>query len=188
MRAVLVGPLLLFAALLAAAGLAKLVRPVPTRSALHSMALPSSTAVVLGLGVVEVAIAVSVPVIGGRTTAALVGAAYFGFTVFVAIGLTSGRLASCGCFGQSSAPPGPLHLAVTAGGAGVGFAAAVWPVAAVDAVVAEQPLLGLPFLALVGVGAFLLYALMTVLPAALATRPSPTAAPAFRLADPRTRS
>ncbi|MDH4171867.1 MAG: hypothetical protein OEW42_19965 [Acidimicrobiia bacterium] len=174
----LAGPVLMCALLLGVAGLAKLLAPTPTRAALYAMGLPSATAVVVVLGLAEVALAVTVFVLGGAGPAAGVAVAYAGFAGFVAWGRHTGRLTACGCFGEAGTQPHAVHVGFNVVAAIVGLAAVVAPVPAIDSVVADQPWFGLPFGGLVALGTFLSYAVLTALPAALAYgTPRSTTAP-----------
>lgn len=161
----LAGPLLMSAALLAAAALAKLRAPLPTRTALYAVGLPSATGVVVALALVEVAIAAAVVVVGGVVPALVLAATYAGFAGFVLVGRD--RLTSCGCFGRSDTPPGLVHV-VTNGVVALTAVASVFdPVPAIDGVLTDQPWAGVPFLALVALGTALGHAVLTALPAAL---------------------
>jgi len=153
------------ALLLTGAGLAKLWAPMPTRTALYAVGLPSATAAVVALALIEVAIAGAVVVIGGVVPALLLAATYAGFAAFVVAGRE--RLSSCGCFGRTGTAPGPIHVAFNLVVAATAAASLLDPVPAIDRVLADQPWAGVPFVALVVVGAALGYAVLTSLPAAL---------------------
>lgn len=121
------GPLLVAAAVLAVAGVAKLRRPAPTGLALARLGLPGSDGVVTALGLVEVVAAGAAAALGGPF-ALPVAVLYLGFAAVTAAQIRaargSGTAADCGCFGDRSAPVGPIHVAVNvalaiAAGAGV---------------------------------------------------------------------
>ncbi|MBI2711201.1 MAG: DoxX family membrane protein [Actinobacteria bacterium] len=160
------GPLLLAAVLLAVAGAAKLRVPDGTVRALHAAGIPAARGHGRLLGLVEVVLGASVLLVGGRALAALLAAAYLGFATFTARLLSVDRSgAGCGCFGADDAPVGATHVAVNAALATGCLAAVVCPVAGVADVVRQQPLAGLPFLALVAVGAWAAHLALTALPA-----------------------
>ena len=125
----LAGPFIVTAALLAAGGASKVVRPAPTARALREIGLPASAAVVRIGAVAELAVAAGALAGGGRPFAVLVAASYLGFASFVAVALRRGvPLSSCGCFGVQDTPPTAFHLvlnvaaAATAGAVALGVA------------------------------------------------------------------
>lgn len=122
------GPLLVAAALLASAGVAKLGRPAPTGLALARAGLPGSDPVVRALGAVEVAAAAGTALLGGVVAAPL-GLLYAGFAAFTAVQARAARgggaAADCGCFGDRSAPVGATHVVVNVAATGV----AAWALA-----------------------------------------------------------
>ena len=71
------------ALLLIVAGVAKIVRPVPTTDLLASFGLPEVPAAVVVIGVVESAVGVLALVVGGPLLAAATGALYVGFVAVV---------------------------------------------------------------------------------------------------------
>ena len=97
-------------ALLAASGISKALDPDPTRGALKAARLPSFTALVIVLGVLEVVAAVAGIVAGGRWLA-VAAVLYLGFSMFT-LAAVWGRIPvqSCGCFGRDDTPPTPLHI------------------------------------------------------------------------------
>jgi len=116
---ILAAPYLAAAALLVVAGAPKVVDPMPLVRALRSTGLraplPVARALVRALAVGEVVVGIAAVLVPGRVTAALVCAAYLGFTGFVGLALSRGGvLESCGCFGKADTPPTRAHLAVTA--------------------------------------------------------------------------
>jgi hypothetical protein len=96
--------------LLAASGVAKALDPNPTRGALKAARLPSSSAVVVLLGVVEVISAMVGIAVGGWWLAPA-AALYLGFSVFT-VAAVRGRIPvqSCGCFGREDTPPTAIHI------------------------------------------------------------------------------
>ena len=160
----LAGPFAAVAVLLGVAGVAKVVRPDAAAAALRAAGLPGRPSLVRGLGTFEAAVAGLALGLGDRPSAVLVAAAYAAFAMFVLrlIGRRSG--AGCGCFGQTEAPVGGIHLVANLVMAAVAVGAAVWPAGPVTEAAADQPLLGLPFLVLTAVCAWLAYLVLTLLP------------------------
>ena len=112
---ILAAPYLAAAALLVVAGAPKVVDPMPMVRALRSTSLPAGRALVRTFAVGELLVGAAALLLPGRTTAALVCAAYLAFTGFVGLALVRGGvLESCGCFGKADTPPTRAHLAVTA--------------------------------------------------------------------------
>lgn len=97
------------AGLLVPAGVAKLRRPVDARDALGWRSA-RSLRLVQAIGVVELVLAGAVFLLGGPATSGALAFAYLAFAV-VAVRQRR-RGASCGCFGQTSAPAGLLHVGV----------------------------------------------------------------------------
>lgn len=171
---VVAGPFLAAAGLLGAAGCMKLVQPGATLEALRAARVPGTRSgrtsldrLVVGrsLGLAEVVVAVAAVLFGGRVTASLVAAAFAGFALFTARLLhTAGAGASCGCFGAESSPAEPLHIVANATIAVMAALAVVWPTPGIGAVLRHQPLGGVPFLALCAAFAWLLFAVLTVVP------------------------
>lgn len=167
------GPVLAACLLLAAAGAAKVRRPASTARALRSAGLPSGPPLARLLGAVEIAVAVWCVLSGSRPACALVAAFYLGFAAFTARLLLGGKGSSCGCFGEADTPASSIHVVVNIGLAAFAVAAAVEPPGPVASVIADQPLAGVPFVALAVLGAWASYLTLTLLPdlAELARRP-----------------
>jgi hypothetical protein len=163
---VLSGPFALAAALLAVGGAVKVITPGPAAAALAALRLPSSPLAARVLGAGELAVGAAALALGGRWLAVAVGLCYLGFSMFVVVALRRGvELRSCGCFGQSDAPPSMAHLVIDAAAAMVAFsAAALGPPPPVLSLLAAQPLGGVPFLVFLGAGVYLLILAMTELP------------------------
>ncbi len=124
--ALLAGPYLVTAALLAAGGAAKVVKPAPTATAMTEMGLPVPAVAVRAGAAVELAIASGALAGAGRPVALLVALSYLGFTGFVAAALRRGvPLSSCGCFGVADTPPTAVHLLVNVAAAAVAMAVAL---------------------------------------------------------------
>ncbi|MEJ7584217.1 MAG: MauE/DoxX family redox-associated membrane protein [Acidimicrobiales bacterium] len=165
MSTIAAGPLLAVAGLVAAAGAAKVVRPGPTARALRSAGLPGSPALGRVLGGVELVVAVAAIATGSRPTALVVVATYLAFAAFsLRLIARQGPDADCGCFGQESSPVTSLHVALNLGAAGLAAWAAVSPPGRVTAVLADQPLAGVPFVALALLAVWSGYAAFALLP------------------------
>jgi hypothetical protein len=160
----LAGPYLASAALLVAAGGAKLIDPDPLVRALRSVELPAPRLLVRAGALAELGLGVLAIVTGGALAAAGVAASYAVFTAFVLVALRRGGvLASCGCFGRADTPPTRTHVAVTGAFALVATAVAVRPLGSLDAVVGGEPAAALALLvttAAVAVTAYLVLALL----------------------------
>src|SRR5690606_27633207 len=103
-------------------------------------------------GIAEVALGAAAIVIGGRISTAAIAVAYVAFAGVVLAARRSGA-ASCGCFGAAAAPPSVVHVVVNLASAGVALATALaGDLSPVDAVLGDQPLLGVPYLVTVATG------------------------------------
>lgn len=160
------------AALLLLAGLPKLWAPEAGRSAVVTARLPwawtRSRWLVRSTGVAEVAVAVSVVVLGGRVAAALVA------VTFLALAAFSWRMlrvapagTGCGCFGSAAGPVSRWHVGTNLAFAAVAAAALVRPPASLWAELGTQPWAGVPLLVLTGLLTYCAYLLMTALPSLL---------------------
>lgn len=143
------------ALLLAVAGIAKVIAPDPASDALGVLGLPSHPALVrLGAGA-EVLIAVVALTLSGPIGPALVGVSYLAFAVFVALLRRQPGGASCGCFGGEGEVPTLRHVIVDVI-FGVGcLAAAFLDAPAAMGVIKADLLLGVGFLLVSGVAAWL---------------------------------
>jgi hypothetical protein len=165
---VLEGPFAAICALLALAGVAKLLRPSPTAGALAAARWPSSLLLVRLLGAGEIALGIAALATANRSLAALVGVAYLAFAAFVAVALRAGSpVQSCGCFGETTTPPSSIHLVANIVMAAVALAVAIGRVPSLRDVLSDQPAAGVPFVLLVAVTVQLLLATLTDLPRAL---------------------
>lgn len=167
--AILAGPFLVTAALLAAGGASKVVRPATTARALGAMGLPSSPALVRVLAGAELVVAAGALAGGGRLFAALVAASYLGFAAFVLAALHRGTpLASCGCFGVADTPPTAVHVGINVVAAAIAGAVALgWSRAGglPDLATMEGSLLlRVTFVVLTVASAWLAYVALTDLP------------------------
>lgn len=159
------------AGLLVLSGGSKVRDPDPTRGALRSAGLPSSLGAVYTLGVIEIAVGASALAVPHPLVAAAVASLYLGFGGFVTYALAHRLpLQSCGCFGKSDTPPGPVHVVLNLGTAAVSSAVAVTGGADLFAVLAEQPAAGVPYVGFIAVGAVLVALVLSELPAVLPGR------------------
>lgn len=168
----LTAPFAAVAALLAAAGAAKLWRPTRTAGALAAAGWRVPAAAVRAGAGAELVVGLTAIVTGGATLAAAVAASYLGFAVFLARALTRGTpIGSCGCFGEADTPPSPVHVVVDL--AAAALAAAVAGRGGVDdlaSVLAHHTGTGVALALLSGVVAYLAYAVLVVLPLATPRR------------------
>jgi hypothetical protein len=160
--ALLAGPFLAAGVLLVAAGVPKLVDPMPLVRAVRTSGLPAGRASIRLVALTETAVGLYALVAPGRISGLLTALAYLVFTAFVARALARGGvLGSCGCFGKPDTPPTRMHLVVTAAIVGVAAAVAldppVSPWASVDAA-------SLATVAFAGLIAFLAWMVLAVLP------------------------
>jgi hypothetical protein len=168
MSVVAAGPLAAVSALVGLAGVAKVARPDRTAQALGAagIGLSSTVAQVAGrlIGVAEVGLAVAAIALGSRPVALLVAATYVAFAAFTLrlIARTDGQ-ADCGCFGASHEPATRVHVALNLGAAALAVFAAADPPGSIRAVLAHQPLAGVPFVALVVLCTWLGHACFTLL-------------------------
>jgi hypothetical protein len=167
--ALLAGPYLVSAALLAAGGAAKVVKPAPTATAMSEMGVRVPAVAVRVGAAVELAVAAGALAGAGRPVAVLVALSYLGFTGFVAAALLRGvPLSSCGCFGVQDTPPTAVHLGVNLAAAGVAAAIALGAGGAgglteITAMDGSLVLRG-AFVVLTGASVWFAYAALTLLP------------------------
>lgn len=162
------GPLLATAALLALAGVAKLRRPAPTGLALARLGLPGSDPLVRLLGVGELTVAAAAALLGGALGLP-VALLYLAFAVVSGVQVRraarTGEAADCGCFGDHSAPVGWSHVLVNlALGTGAAVAAAA-PADGLATGLSDSPLATVAVVALAGLAAWGIQAVLTDLPA-----------------------
>ncbi len=160
------GPYAVAAALLVVAGFLEARRPAATVDALARLGLSVPQPIVQGFAVVGAVVgAVALGAGGGpfgRAVAALVALAYVGFTLFVAATLArDDPFASCGCFGREDTPPGVTHIVLDVAAASAAVAVVAAPGDGFRGVVAQQPVAGIPFVAVTALCAFFAYELLT---------------------------
>lgn len=160
-------PLHLLALVLVISGADKIGDPRAATTAMREAGLPGVAAAGWpgrALGVIEVAVGGAVLAFGGPVAAGAMVATYLGFGAFLV--LLQRRAADdvgCGCFGASSAPPGPIHLVLDVAAAGVALAAALTGAPDLVAVVDEGALAIVTHVLLVVTGAALVVASSSVM-------------------------
>lgn len=159
------GPFYAAALLLAAAGAAKAWDPVNTVGALRAMGIAVPPVAVRIGGAVELVIGIAAIVTGATVPALLVAASYLLFTAFVAVALHRRfPIGSCGCFGKIETPPSVIHLVVDLAAAAVALVVAFGDPIPLADVLADQPALGIPFVAFVVIAAGSAFLALTELP------------------------
>ena len=172
----LAAPLYIITGVLALAGVAKVLSPTATATALRAIGVPKPLIATRALGAAEVAVSVAAVVTGAAIFWASIAASYAAFAVFIFWALSGNQgVVSCGCFGHEDTPPTPGHAAFNATAAAIAGLSVADPVAlgdfdgtAFEAVLA---------VALIGTGIALSVAALTVLPRTLSLAHG-TAAPA----------
>jgi uncharacterized membrane protein YphA (DoxX/SURF4 family) len=116
-------PYLAATLVLGAAGIAKLIRPADTATALRAAGFPVGAALVRVGAAAELAVAAAAVGDPSPLTGALVAAAYAAFAGFIVLALRRGWvLSSCGCFGRPDTPPTIAHAVLN----GSAAASALW--------------------------------------------------------------
>lgn len=169
------GPFAAFALLLAIAGTAKAIKPLPTSRALRAANLPSSANVVGLLGAGEALLAVVALFVAGPVPAALIAISYASFAAFIAYAKVRGiAISSCGCFGKPDTPPTLAHLVVNAAAAVIAIIGAAAPGRSPLGQVAHSPGAGVPLAMLMLLTATLSYLALAEWPRVAAIlRPRP---------------
>ena len=151
--------------LLALAGAMKVASPDLTSGALRAAGLPNGRMIVRGIGIVEVAIGVAAIVLGTSIPAFAAAAVYAGFAWFVVNALRKKLpIASCGCFGAAETPPSINHVLVNVAGVVVLVIAGLFPIGPFGGIAELSLGLALAFVAFTAATAFMLYAVLAVLP------------------------
>ena len=166
----LAGPFVIAAALLVLGGAFKAIDPSDTAYALRALGLPHASGLVRVGGIAEVVVGIGALATGDPVFAALVALSYLAFAGFVVIALRSrSPISSCGCFGKVDTPPSPVHVVIDLLAAVVAMAVAlVGDTVALPDVLADQPMLGIPFAILAVTGIYLVFLAFTALPKTLA--------------------
>jgi hypothetical protein len=159
------GPFLVVALLLVAAGALKAYDPVTTVGALRRAGLRVPPVAVRIGGAIEVVIGVAAIATGAPAAAGLVALSYLLFLGFVGFALARHiPIGSCGCFGKIDTPPSLIHVGLNVGAIATATAVALGPGGGIGDVLADQDLLGLPFLLLVATATYLAFLALTLLP------------------------
>ena len=157
------------AVVLATSGLLKLQDPAPARATLRQIGFRGGRWSARSFGLLEIAVAVGVLVVGGPIANAAIAALSAVFVVVSWRLLNAATAAeTCGCFGRFSAPPSRLHVAVNVVSLGVAVLATFQGTPGLPATVREQGSIGWALGGLGMIGGLLALAVMTVLPATLA--------------------
>jgi hypothetical protein len=164
----LAAPSAVAAAILVVAGAAKLKKPLPVTGSLALLKLPRSTALVRGLGSLEIAIGIAALSAEPRVTYTILAGVYAAFAVFTAWALKLDKpLASCGCFGDPDTPAAPSHVLLTALAAVTAAAAAASGTPTLRALLVTEGWRVLPLAIYLGVGVYLAFLAFTALPRAV---------------------
>jgi hypothetical protein len=165
----LIGPYLVACGLLAIAGVMKLIRPDDTARAvapvvpgrLRPLLRFRSLRMLIRAGALaEVVLGTAAMFLPRPLPAALVATSYTAFAgLVVYVRFQGGSLASCGCFGTPDTPATRVHVVINLGLAAAAAVVAVDapPAGSTVSIIAGQPLYGLPFLAVGGLGIWLTF-------------------------------
>lgn len=146
--------------LLILAGTGKVVRPEAADTAVRTARLPSHVQLIRLLGAGEVAVGLTVVIVGGAVPTAVLAIAYGAFAAFAQ--RQRGTGADCGCFGTTAAPVTRIHVWTNVLLAFVAAGAALRPASTLPAMAADEPVLFAVAAVLVVVAANLLRLLLTV--------------------------
>ncbi len=174
------GPVTAVLILLLIAGFQKITDPSTTSGALRAAGLPDRPILVRALGLAEVVVGIWFLVWGGPIPAALGAMMYAGFAWFVINALIRKLpISSCGCLGSTETPPTVVHVVMNLAAVVVLTLGTVSPVGALGGMLEVGWSVRVPFLLLVGISVYMLYALLTVLPlvSRAAAKRSPTPVP-----------
>jgi Methylamine utilisation protein MauE len=142
--------------------MAKAVRPADTARALGALVpvpFPWLRGVVRVGSMAEAALGVVAIALPRPGPAWLVALSYVGFAVIVAAARSKGAaISSCGCFGTPDTPATMLHVVVNLALAGAAATVALAGASGtIASVLSQQPLHGLPVVAVSALGAWLTY-------------------------------
>lgn len=143
-------------------GAAKVVAPAGFAGLLATFRVPAPRLAAVAAGVVELVLGASALVVGGSGLALAVGAAYLVFAGTVLVARRRGA-PDCGCFGAVAAPPSSVHVVLNLAAAAIAIGAAAvaaGPLPALE-VLGEQPLAGVPYVALLALATWLVVVLDT---------------------------
>jgi hypothetical protein len=143
------GPFFAACALLVVTGLAKVRQPAATAIAMRSaLGLPDRNPIARAVGVVEIGLGLTAAAIAGPFAWG-VAALYGGFLVVAVQLLRRAPNAACGCIGDRSGSVGAAHVASSVAAVVVAVTYAVGDGPGIVDVVRDQPVAGLPYVALV---------------------------------------
>ncbi len=152
----------LIAVVVVVSGATKVGSPGPFADLTSSMGLRIGRPGARIVGVAEIALGAWVLAVGGRLACAVLAGSYAVFAMVVVLARRNGA-ASCGCFGAAAAPPSMVHVVVNLVSAAVAaLGAATGDVTGIATALGDQPLAGVPYLLLLGTGAWLVVAVDTV--------------------------
>lgn len=152
----------LIAVVVAVSGATKLWSPRPFADLTSSVGVPVGTVGARLAGVVEIALGAWVLATGARLACAVLALAYLAFAAVVVVARRVGA-PSCGCFGAATAPPSVVHVVLNLVSAAIAAVGAVaGDVADLATTLGDQAMAGVPYLILLGTGAWLVVALDTV--------------------------
>jgi hypothetical protein len=156
------GPLAVAAILAVVAGVAKVLRPGAVVVALRGIGVRFASPTVVRLGSLLEIVLGGVAVGSGWGPAVLgLGATYLAFAAFVTVAQSHPGISSCGCFGETDAPPSWRHVIVDVGLATGCAGAFVAGAPGIGTVLGSQPLAGIPFTCVVLVAAWLASVVLT---------------------------
>jgi hypothetical protein len=166
------------AALLVAAGIAKVVRPLPTARALYAAGLPGHAAIARGIGAIEVAAGAWFLIAPAPPSAFALAALYGAFAGFVGFLLVARpEAASCGCAGTTEVPPSWIHLVLNLIAVVAALAAAFDPPQSLAGTLGSLGAASIPFGIGLATAAVLAAVAVTDLPPALASYRRPDGHP-----------
>lgn len=159
------GPVTAVMILLMIAGIQKIFDPSTTSGALRAARLPSSPRTVRLLGLLEVGVVTAFLVWGGPAPALFAAILYAGFAWFVLNAIVRKLpISSCGCLGSAETPPTLVHVVMNIAAVVVLVVAVAIPMGPMGGVIGVGWAVAVPYVLLVGVSTYMLYALLTVLP------------------------
>jgi len=159
------GPFLIAAVLLVVGGVAKAIDPTMTAGALRAAGISVPPLAVRVGGAVEAMVAIAAAITGEPVLVLMVGLSYLAFAGFVLVALVRRLpIATCGCLGRADSPPSVVHIVVNLAAAASALAVALHHGGGLAATLRGQPLAGIPFLLVVGVGVYAAMTALTVLP------------------------
>jgi Methylamine utilisation protein MauE len=170
-----VGLIWILAVTMIVSGVMKIADPATVTGALAQLRLPSGRWTATALGVFEVGLGATAIAVGGRPAAASLGLWYL-LLAGAAFALLRRGASSCGCFGDRSAPPSPLHVGLDLTAAAVAAVGAALGTPSVSEVWSELGAATVVLGAFVAIGCALLVAAFDLLPRALAEISRPVVA------------